>query len=333
MLRQNIILMKYMEKSKLNLILTCGDISGIAPEIIIRIFHTTDLFRRFNIKICADEWMFNIYYNLLQFKKIPSEYFEPLGIKEFKYIPGNPYVKTAEVSAKSFLKSVKLCLDKKKDAMITLPVSKFAINNSGIKFTGHTEMLGRMLKEIPIMIFYSKKFLMSLITSHIPIKKVSRSITKEKIINKILLLNQILKRDFRINNPKIALLSLNPHCGDNGVMGNEEIEKINPAMEELKNSGINISGVFASDGFFGLKKFNDYNLTVGMYHDQILNPFKLLCFDKGVNFTGGLSIVRTSPDHGTAFDIAGKGIAKIESTVSAIRLAARIANNWRRAEC
>lgn len=322
-----------MEKSKLNLILTCGDISGIAPEIIIKIFHTTDLFKKFNLKICADEWMFTEYYKLLKFKKIPTGYFEPLGIKEFKFYPGKPSVKTARVSAKSFLKSVELCVYKKYDAMVTLPVSKFAINNSGIKFTGHTEMLGSMLKETPIMIFHSKKFITSLITSHIPIKKVSSSITKEKIINKIKLLNQILKRDFKIKNPKIALLSLNPHSGDNGVMGNEEIEKIIPAMEELKNSGINVSGVFASDGFFGLKKFSEYNLTVGMYHDQILNPFKLLCFDDGVNFTGGLSIVRTSPDHGTAFDIAGKGIAKIESTVSAIRLAAKIANNRRSPEC
>jgi 4-hydroxythreonine-4-phosphate dehydrogenase len=211
--------------------------------------------------------------------------------------------------------------------MVTLPISKHSLNIAGYKFDGHTEMLGKLTKCTPLMILYSDKLIVSLVTGHNALKDTAKKLSQKRIIDKVILTNNILVRDFKIRKPKIAVLSLNPHSGDGGVLGNEEIKFIAPAIANLKNAGFNIAGPFAADGFFGNKSYKKFDVTIAMYHDQGLIPFKMMAYETGVNYTGNINIVRTSPDHGTAFDIAGKGKANIHSTLNAIKLAAKISEN------
>ena len=176
------------------------------------------------------------------------------------------------------------------------------------------------------MMFLSKKFNAVLLTIHTPIKKVPSLINEHLLKNKFDLILETLNKDFKVSSPKIAVLGLNPHAGENGIIGSEEEKIIKPFMKDYSKRKY-FFGPYSSDAFFGMKMYLNFDMVVGMYHDQILNPFKLLNFNRGVNFTAGLPIVRTSPDHGTAFDIAGKGIADESSMVEAYRYAELILNN------
>ena len=177
------------------------------------------------------------------------------------------------------------------------------------------------------MILMNDFLRIGLITGHIPISKITETITPELIERKVNILNQSLKQDFNINKPKIAVLGLNPHSGDNGVIGQEENDFINPTIKSIKESGIFVHGPYAADGFFGSKTYEQFDGVLAMYHDQGLAPFKALTFGNGVNFTAGLSHVRTSPDHGTAFDIAGKGKASSDSFKEAVFAGIKIFKN------
>lgn len=220
--------------------------------------------------------------------------------------------------------------NRKIDALVTLPINKDAIQNEKFHFPGHTEFLQDRFSDKnkkALMILCSDNLRVALVTTHIPIAAVSKKITKELILEKLETLDFSLKRDFRIDKPRIAVLGLNPHAGENGLLGKEETEIIIPAVQEAQNKGILCAGPFAADGFFGSGRFSEFDAILAMYHDQGLIPFKTISMESGVNFTAGLPIVRTSPGHGTAYDIAGRGEASDESFRQAIYLAVDIFNN------
>ena len=213
------------------------------------------------------------------------------------------------------------------DLLITAPINKETIQSEEFNFSGHTEFLERNLEGESLMILMNDFLRIGLITGHIPISKIAESITPELIESKVKILNKSLKQDFNINKPKIAVLGLNPHSGDNGVIGQEENELIKPAIKSIHEKGIFVYGPYAADGFFGSEAYKQFDGVLAMYHDQGLAPFKALTFGNGVNFTAGLNYVRTSPDHGTAFDISGKGKANSDSFKEAIFTGIKIFKN------
>lgn len=216
------------------------------------------------------------------------------------------------------------------DVLVTLPINKDTIQSDDFHFPGHTEFLEQRFSskgEKSLMILVDDNIKIALATTHVPISEVSSKINKADIVEKILILNNSLRRDFRIETPRIAVLALNPHAGENGLLGKEEQEIIAPAIREAQDSGVLCVGPFAADGFFGSGKYKDFDAILAMYHDQGLIPFKTIAMESGVNFTAGLPFVRTSPAHGTAYDIAGKGVASDESFRQAIYLSVDIFKN------
>jgi len=204
------------------------------------------------------------------------------------------------------------------DVLVTAPINKQTIQSDAFKFKGHTEYLESQLEGESLMILMDGDLRMGLVTTHVPLKDVANLITPDLIERKVAILNNSLKQDFGIEKPKIAILSLNPHSGDNGVIGNEEKDIIIPTIEKIQEQGFLTYGPYAADSFFGNKTYMQFDAVLAMYHDQGLAPFKALSFGNGVNFTAGLSRIRTSPDHGTAFDIAGKGLADASSFKQAV---------------
>lgn len=219
------------------------------------------------------------------------------------------------------------------DVLVTAPIDKHSIQSDDFKFPGHTEYLQTALagEDQPdakaLMVLCTDYLRVALVTSHMPIAEVPRALTKELIVDKIKDFDQSLRRDFGIQNPRIAVLSLNPHSGEHGLLGKEEEETIIPAIAEAQTHKILAFGPYASDGFFGSESYRAFDGVLAMYHDQGLAPFKTIAMDQGVNFTAGLPFVRTSPDHGTGYDIAGKGEASAESMRSAIYMALDIYRN------
>ena len=214
------------------------------------------------------------------------------------------------------------------DVLVTAPINKATIQSPGFKFPGHTEYIETCVGDgqKALMILMNDVLRVALVTTHLPIKDIAKAISKEAIIEKATIFHQSLRRDFRISCPRIAVLSLNPHAGDDGLLGAEEKDIITPAIEQLAENGIQAFGPYAADGFFGSGNFNYFDGVLAMYHDQGLAPFKTIALDNGVNYTAGLPIVRTSPDHGTAYDIAGQGKADENSLRQAIYTAIDI---WR----
>ena len=215
------------------------------------------------------------------------------------------------------------------DVLVTAPINKATIQSPGFHFPGHTEYIETSVGEgnKALMILMNESLRVALVTTHLPIKDVSKAITKEAIIEKAKIFHQSLKRDFRISNPRIAVLSLNPHAGDNGLLGSEEQDVIKPAIEELEEMGIQAFGPYPADGFFGNNTYYHFDGVLAMYHDQGLAPFKTIALESGVNFTAGLPIIRTSPDHGTAYDIAGQGKADENSFRQAVYTAIDVYRN------
>jgi 4-hydroxythreonine-4-phosphate dehydrogenase len=225
-------------------------------------------------------------------------------------------------------RAVELCVKVRADGMVTAPVSKEALNLAGYNFPGQTEMIALLSRSQRVaMMLVANSMRVGLVTIHIGIKSIPENLSKEKVLEKIKIVNDSLQKDFGIRKPHIAVLALNPHAGENGLIGTEDDELIRPALEEAKSQGIDVSGPFPADAFFGTKSHKGFDAIVAMYHDQGLIPLKMSAFHKGVNFSAGLNIVRTSPDHGTAYDIAGKGIANVSSMVEAVKLAVSIAKN------
>ncbi len=323
-----------------NYIFTCGDINGIGPEVVLKTFNQIYSEEKYKLTLLIPKNVFQYYKESIPLE-FPYEFCNTLSVNDLSdgkvavINIGNTNLKIGEVTSEagkasylSVIKGFDLIKAHLGSAIITAPIAKKAWELADIKFTGHTELFAHLtgIKNYSMM-FLSPRFKAVLVTIHIPIKSVSQMINIAIIKKTILQARNTLEYDLKIKSPRIAVLGLNPHAGENGQLGNEESEIITPAVEELQQQNIKVEGPFVPDAFFGKKLQNQFDVVVGMYHDQVLIPFKLLNFDTGVNYTAGLPIVRTSPDHGTAFDIARKLIASPNSTIEAFNWAREIVKN------
>jgi 4-hydroxythreonine-4-phosphate dehydrogenase len=319
--------------------ISLGDVNGIGPEVILKAINS----QRIN-KIC-----------------IPIVYGSGKHLNKYKSLIGLPQIQYAQINEPKYAvqKNLNLInclkgdffeleigkLDKKAgklafdslqratqdlkngeiDALVTAPISKENIQNENFKFPGHTEFLAEAFDKKEVLMFMvSEDLRIGVVTGHIPLEEVKKHLSKELITSKLKIMIESLKIDFGIQKPKIAVLGLNPHAGENGLLGNEEKKIINPVIESFKEKGNLVFGSFPTDGFFATGQYKKYDGVLSMYHDQGLIPFKSIAFSTGVNFTAGLPVIRTSPDHGTAYNIAGKNLADEGSMRAAILLAADI---------
>lgn len=320
------------------LVFTCGDINGIGPEICLKTFNKIYNPRKRQIIFLCPA---NVFLNTAQIVK-PEFQYQVITKSSFgiidkskvtiidsgyaKQTVGKETKTSGRVSYNSIIDSVKLIQSGFADVLITAPISKQAFHLSGINFPGHTELLASLSHTKKyMMLFVSKKMKCGLATIHLSIKKIHKSVTKENLTNSINTLKNSLRNDFGISEPQIAVLGLNPHAGEDGNIGNEESKIISPVIKSYNDK--NVSGPFVPDAFFGNHLYSKFDAVLGMYHDQVLIPFKMLNFNTGINFTAGLRFVRTSPDHGTAFDIAGKGIANQGSMIQSTLWAEKIFMN------
>lgn len=327
----------YMYRPKLGI--TIGDLNGIGPEIIIKTFSDKRMLNVCIPVIYASAKVL-VYYK----KMINAENFQFSTIKKadeasegkvnvivcWNDVPEIKIGEVTETGGRYAHISLDYCLhdlkEKKIDAMVTSPIHKKSMQLANFPYPGHTEYLQQETSGKSLMMLCAEDLRVALVTTHIPVSEISKSIDKDRISGTIERLNETLNIDFGIERPQIAVLGLNPHAGDDGVMGDEEEKYIRPAIIESKKTGIFVHGPFAADGFFGSNAYKKYDAILAMYHDQGLVAFKSIAFGNGVNFTAGLNIVRTSPDHGTGFDIAGKNQADESSFRSAIYAAV---DNWR----
>lgn len=242
--------------------------------------------------------------------------------EEVKIVLGEKNANGGTYALKSLEAASQDLKEGKIDVLVTAPINKDCVRDAGFEFPGHTEYLANLSESKDVLMFMVADTLrVGVVTGHVPLKDVAALITSESVEDKLRLMLKSLKEDFLIRKPKIAVLGLNPHAGDRGTLGQEEIEIINPVVQKLRDEGELVYGSYSSDGFFGSSNLKNFDAILSMYHDQGLTGFKSISFDEGVNFTAGLSIVRTSPDHGTAYDIAGKGIASERSFRNAYFLA------------
>lgn len=240
---------------------------------------------------------------------------------------GKEDFKMGSLAIKSFEAAVRALKQNKIDALVTAPINKHNIQSEEFKFPGHTDYLDKELEGNSLMLMVCDNLRVGLLTDHVPVKNISEKITETVIRSKIETVFETLKKDFKINRPKVAVLGINPHIGDNGVIGKEDDDLMKPVLNSIRESGKLVFGPYAADSFFGSNNYKQFDAVIASYHDQGLIPFKTLSFGQGVNFTAGLDKIRTSPDHGTAFDIAGKGIANESSFKEAVFLAIHIFKN------
>ncbi len=311
---------------------TIGDINGIGPEVILKSIAEKKNFNDYRpVLIGPDRIWQNLSTKLnlkLKFEPFNSKVFKPgiPSILDLEY-PGKP--EYGKISANSGLLSImsifaayNLCKLSIAQAMVTAPISKEAINLAGFKYDGHTGLLADLSKNRKICMMLLSDFMrVGLVTTHLPVNRISSNLSQKVILEKLEILHCSLQNDFRISKPKIAVLGLNPHAGDGGILGNEEKIIIEPAISKALNKGIKAFGPFASDAFFARYVKGKFDAILAMYHDQGLIPLKMTDNNRGINYTLGLNIIRTSPDHGTGFDIAGRHIADPGSTISALNLA------------
>ena len=231
-----------------------------------------------------------------------------------------------DYAIKSFVAATKALKEGFVDVLVTAPINKYNIQSEEFKFPGHTDYLDKELEGDALMLMIHDDLRVGLLTDHVPVNEVAKHLNEKLISSKIKTIIQTLKQDFEIEKPKVAVLGLNPHSGDNGVIGQEEEKIIKPALKKLFEAGNMVFGPFSADGFFGSAQYEKYDAVIATYHDQGLIPFKTLSFGNGVNYTAGLNKIRTSPDHGTAYEIAGKGVANHESFKEAVYLAIDIYN-------
>lgn len=318
-----------------------GDINGIGPELIIKTLSDNRILEFFTPVVFASNKVINFYrkcmpeYNfnfttLKDFNKINTKQVNIFNCWEEEIVinPGE----LNEIGGKYAVKSLKAATEALKngqiDGLVTAPVHKKNVHSSEFPFTGHTPFFKNFFdqKEV-LMLLAAGDFRVGLVTEHVALKEVAQYITKENILSKINILHASLKRDFNIEKPKIAVLALNPHAGDEGLIGSEEMEIIRPAVVEAKHYNMIVSGPYSADAFFARGYQNRFDAVLAMYHDQGLIPLKSLAFGEGINYTAGLPVVRTSPDHGTALDIAGKNKADAASFTAATFGAIEILKN------
>lgn len=330
-----------MHKKGENILLgiSIGDLNGIGPEIILKSLEDTRMMELCTPVIFANNRLLSFirktvksvnalhsidHINQVQLGKINvlNVWKENVNIEFGKQ---DPIV--GGYAIKSFTAATEALKKGEIDALVTAPIHKNAIQSEDFNFPGHTDYLNEQLEGNALMLMVAEDLRVGLLTDHLPLSEVASHITPELLTQKVKTINQTLIQDFNIFKPRIAILGLNPHSGDQGVIGTEEIKYMSPTIDTLFNEGYLVSGPFAADGFFGSEQQKQFDAVIACYHDQGLIPFKALSFGNGVNYTAGLNQVRTSPDHGTAFDIAGKGIADFTSFTQAIYLALDIYKN------
>ena len=321
-----------VKSKKINVGISIGDPNGIGIEVMLKALSERPSNDNCNYIIYSSHGLIVNQKKDLNIKSLPLKKIESfdeisnnsLNIKEVftesKYEFGMFDKHVSQNAIISFKEAVKDASDRNIDVLITSPINKNLSFSKNFKYSGHTDYLRNYFNEDPIMLMVSKKLKVGLLTEHIALKDVVHNITIEKIIKKLKLLCQVLNKDFGILKPKIAVLSINPHVGDNGVIGTEDQKILIPAINELNKNEDIIFGPFSADTFF-CNNYAKYDATLAVYHDQGLIPFKTISFGEGVNYSAGLSIIRTSPDHGTGFDIAGKNIADPSSFRHALDLA------------
>ncbi len=322
-----------MSLPKLVVGITQGDSNGIGYEVIIKSLADERILDSFTPVIYGSSKLMGFYRKTLHnigpmdINVINSAAdAKQKKINLVNCLPDNIYAEPGQStpdSAKAAIKSLEMAVKDLKegqvDVLVTAPINKRAMNEEGFSNTGHTEYLQREFGADDVtMIMVSDQIKIGVVTGHIPLRDVPKSLTKDSILGKLRIMKDSLLRDFGVTDPKIAVLGLNPHCGDGGLLGDEEQNIILPAVQAAQAEGIQAFGPYSPDGFFGLGNYSRFDATLAMYHDQGLAPFKALAFSDGVNFTAGLPIVRTSPDHGTAYDMAGRDEADPRSMMSAI---------------
>ncbi|MCF6348563.1 MAG: 4-hydroxythreonine-4-phosphate dehydrogenase PdxA [Flavobacteriaceae bacterium] len=320
--------MNRIEKIKVGI--SVGDINGVGIEIILRTFEDarmleicTPILFASNKTIAIHKKELNINTQIQGIENVTKAINSKVNLvnvwnenvaidfgKETK--EGGKYAFLSLQAAVKALKSNEI------DLLVTAPINKHNIQSDDFNFKGHTEFLEANLEGESLMILMTDEIKIGLVTGHIPVQKIAETITPELLIKKVNILYNSLIQDFGIDRPKIAVLGLNPHCGDNGVIGTEDDEIVKPTLEKIQAEGKLVYGPYSSDSFFGSESYKNFDGVLAMYHDQGLAPFKALSFGNGVNFTAGLDKIRTSPDHGTAYEIAGKGVANNNSFKEAL---------------
>ena len=330
-----------MEEKKSRVAITQGDTNGIGYEVILKVFEDPAMLElctpiiygspkiaTYHRKALNLETTFSIISNAQEARDGRVNLLTCFD-DEVKVELGQPSEEAGQAALKALDRAMTDYRSRLYDVLVTAPINKATIQSPDFQFPGHTEYIETCLGEgdKALMILMNDTLRVALVTTHLPIKKVAEAITKEAIVEKATIFHKALLRDFRLSNPRIAILALNPHAGDEGLLGNEEKEIIKPAIEELAEKGIQAFGPYPADGFFGTGTFDYFDGVLAMYHDQGLAPFKTIAISEGVNYTAGLPIVRTSPDHGTAYDIAGQGQADESSMRQAIFTAIDIFRN------
>lgn len=330
-------------RKKLTVGITQGDGNGIGYEVIIKALADERMLDMCTPVIYGSSKIFGFYrkqiHNLEQQVNTnvvtSAQDVHQKRINIVNCLPDNVFVEPGQPtpeSAKSAMTSLQRAVEDIKkgyiDVLVTAPINKRAMVNEGFGYTGHTEYLEKEFGVDEVaMIMVCDQLKVGVVTGHIPLKEVPGRLSKELIVKKLCLMKHSLERDFGIHSPKIAVLGLNPHCGDGGLLGDEESSIILPAVQQAVSEGIMAFGPYSPDGFFGLGNYSRYDAVLAMYHDQGLTPFKALAFELGVNYTAGLPIVRTSPDHGTAYEMAGRDLADPRSMISSIFTAIDIFNH------
>lgn len=311
---------------------TCGDLNGIGPELIIKVLSDIRILEICTPVVFVNSKVINFYkksipestFNFTNLKDLSRPYHKQVNIfncweEDIAVNPGVMNETGGKYAIKSLITGVKALHEKKIDGLVTAPIHKKNIQSDDFNYTGHTPFLRDFfgVKDV-LMLLTSENLKVGLVTEHVPIKEIAQHITRENILSKLQIMHSSLQRDFGIDKPKIAVLGLNPHSGDEGLVGKEEEEIIKPAVKDAKQHNMLVVGPFSADAFFARALYEKFDAVLAMYHDQGLVPFKSLSIGEGVNFTAGLPGVRTSPDHGTAFDIAGKNKADESSFRAAI---------------
>ena len=325
-------------KTKPRIAISLGDPNGIGPEVTLKSLQDSRLLKYVDPVIIGDANVLNTHLEHLQLRDLDIRVVRDLA----DTAPGDQVITVLDIgdgaetnvafgeiteaagalSMKAVERAVDLCMENVVDAMVTAPISKEAISMAGYQNRGHSGFIARRTNsKSHTMMMVSEELRVGLVTEHVPIWDVPKKITKEAILERVNIMSNSLINDFAVDRPRIAILGLNPHAGDGGLLGREEQDTIMPAIEASCEQGHLVFGPFPADGFFAVGGFRNYDAILAMYHDQGLIPFKTIAFGHGVNYTAGLPIVRTSPDHGTAFNIAGKGEASPASMRSAIYLA------------
>ncbi|MFZ5999213.1 MAG: 4-hydroxythreonine-4-phosphate dehydrogenase PdxA [Bacteroidota bacterium] len=327
---------KPQEKPRIGI--TIGDLNGIGPEVVIKALNDTRLLANITPVIYGSSRVLSYYRKLMELEEFNYSQVKARGQFFPKSInvvncwedvieinPGRPSKDAAKGALLSLQRVVEDAREGIIDGFVTAPIDKNTIYSEEFPFRGHTEYLTQAFKATEsLMLMVGGDLRVGLVSEHLPLKDVPAHVTRERVELKIRLLEMSLKKDFGISKPRIAVMGLNPHAGDEGLIGSEENQVIKPVIADLKNKGKLIFGPFPADGFFGAGSQMKYDGIIAMYHDQGLIPFKTLAFENGVNYTAGLPVVRTSPDHGTAYGIAGKNAADESSMRQAIYLACDI---------